>query len=372
MKIAYIMSRFPHLPETFILREMSELDKSGWDIRLYPLIFQKQDLIHDDAQNWLPRVKESHLFSAEVIKSNISMFIKNPRLYVNLLGRIVVENITSINFLLRGLLLFPKAVFFAYQMEKEGIHHIHAHYASHPALVAWIIHSLTGISYSVTVHAHDIFARTEMLKCKLESAKFIIAISEYNREYIANLVGEWVKEKTHVIHCGINPEYYTASQKYSPGGSSEKFEILSVGSLKKIKGQKYLVEACAILRDRNIPIHCRIIGMGKEYSDISRIIKEKNLEGIVEILGDKTEEEVARILPSAHCFVQPSLAEGLPVAVMEAFACELPLVATAISGTNEMISPNETGYPIRLAEMKILILLLGKVYRNSKDSNKCN
>jgi colanic acid/amylovoran biosynthesis glycosyltransferase len=367
-KIAYVMSRFPNLSETFILREMNELEGLGWDIQLYPLIFQQQAVVHADARPWIPRVHSTGFLSVATLRNNWRMFRRKPGVYLSTFLRMIAENWRSPNFLLRSLALFPLAVSFAWQMQVEQVVHIHAHYASHPALVAWIISCLTGIPYSITAHAHDIYARTEMLATKLRQAAFIVAISEFNKEYIANLAGEDVKAKTHVIHCGISPEHYAATARPSVVGDSGPFMILCVGSLKKIKSQIFLAQACKILRDRQIPFHCQMVGMGPEYELIHRYIQENQLEDQIEMLGGKSQDEVARILPEAHCYVQPSLAEGLPVSVMEALACNLPVVATAISGTRAAMSPNEAGYPIRKTEFHELARLLSRVYRNKADS----
>lgn len=367
-KIAYVMSRFPNLSETFILREMNELEKLGWDIQLYPILFQNQAVVHADARTWIPRAHSTRFIRWATIRNNWRMFIQKPGTYLSTFFRMLAENWSSPNFLLRSLVLFPLAVSFARQMQMEQVLHIHAHYASHPALVAWIISRLTGIPYSITAHAHDIYSRTEMLVTKLRQASFIVAISEFNREFIANLAGEDVKAKTHIIHCGISPEQYVSSVRPSADEVTAQIRILCVGSLKKIKSQIFLAQACKILRDRQIPFHCQMVGMGPEYEMIHRFIEDNQLEEKIEMLGGKSQEEVAQILPGAHCYVQPSLAEGLPVSVMEALACNLPVVATAISGVKASMNPDETGYPIRKAEFRKLSQLLSRVYRNKPDS----
>ena len=162
-RIAYVMSRFPHLPETFILREMTELERQGWQVALYPLIRQRQSVVHGEAGAWLPRVRRLPFLSAGVLAANGTALFRQPCCYATLWGRTLWENMTCPNFLTRAIALLPKAVYAAHLMKGEGVTHIHAHYATHPALVAWLIHQLTGISYSVTVHAHDIFVRTAML-----------------------------------------------------------------------------------------------------------------------------------------------------------------------------------------------------------------
>ena len=204
-KIAYIVSRFPHLPETFILREMIYLEKLGWQIDLYPLIIQRQEIVHEEARPWLARAQAVPWFSFDLLKANVSKMFNRPRLYFSLLWRVLKENFGSPKFLARALLLFPRAVWMADQFKAHEISHIHAHYATHPALVAWIINQLTGIMYSVTVHAHDIFVEKPMLATKLHDSVFVSSISEFNRKYLADMFGPWVTEKTEIVRCGIEP-----------------------------------------------------------------------------------------------------------------------------------------------------------------------
>ena len=345
-KIAYLMSRFPHLPETFILREMIALEEYGYEIALYPLIFQQQSVIHAEAQAWLPRVRHIPFVSPQILSANGRVLVQKPAGYARLWGQVIKKNLNSRKFLLRALALFPKAVYAARQMQQEGVAHIHAHYATHPALVAWLIHRLTGISYSVTVHAHDIFVETAMLATKLKEAAFIAAISEYNRTYLAEVVGPWVTEKTHIVHCGIVPDHYEPVPKPDP---KERFELISIGSLQPYKGQQHLVDACAQLRERGTPFRCRIIGEGELRLELERQIANARLETQVQLLGSKTQSEVAELLAEAHCYVQPSIItpagkmEGIPVSLMEALACCLPVVATNLSGVPELVRPQETG-----------------------------
>jgi len=190
-KIAYLMSRFPHLPETFILREMIELERIGWQIELYPLIIQEQSTVHAEAGQWIKRARYVPIFSLDVLSSNIRFFLQDPRLYLWLWWMVFKENLFNPAFLARAFFLLPKAVRMAELMKEDGIRHIHAHYATHPALVAWIIHMLTKIPYSVTVHAHDIFKEKSMLAVKMQSAKAIVAISEFNRRYLIDYLGGW-------------------------------------------------------------------------------------------------------------------------------------------------------------------------------------
>ncbi len=367
-RIAYLMSRFPQLSETFILREMSELECQGWELFLYPLVIQQPRVMHAEARTWIPRVHRLPYLSRDMFTAHRRLLVRRPAEYRRLLAQTLWENRTSPKFLSRAVALFPKAVQAATRMQQEGIEHIHAHYATHPALAAWLIHRLTGISFSITVHAHDIFVRREMLATKLRDAAFIVAISEFNRDFVARAIGDWVREKTVVIHCGIRPADY--AQPAVARGGEKYLEIINIGSLQPYKGQRHLIGACALLRDQGIPFHCRIIGGGQLRSELERQIVQAGLDGKVKLLGPRPQEEVGRILQTADCYVQPSVItpsgkmEGIPVALMEAFASGLPVVATSISGIPELVRPHETGYLVPPADAAALAGQLRNVYTN--------
>ncbi len=371
-RVAYVMSRFPHLPETFILREMVALESRGWQILLYPLIFQRQEVIHPEARPWIARAWRAGFFSPKVLGSNLRLLLRSPRRYLETLGQVLWENRTSPKFLLRAIILWPKSVALAQEMVSREVPHIHAHYATHPALAAWIVHRLTGIPYSITVHAHDIFVCHAMLETKLRHAALIVAISEFNRRYLGALFGNWIAAKTHVVHCGIDPARYAGEIRQWHNG--ERFEIIHTGSLQPYKGQRYLVEACALLRERGIPFRCRLIGGGELEADLRERIRALGLEEQVHLLGAKTQNEVAALLAESHCYVQPSVVtpsgkmEGIPVSLMEALASGLPVVATDISGIPELVRPEETGWLVPEKDPAALADALEWVYRHPAEA----
>jgi glycosyltransferase involved in cell wall biosynthesis len=373
-KIVYIMSRFPHLPETFILREMIAIEKLGWQIVLYPLIFQRQAVIHQEAQSWIGRVNKVPWLSWRVLIANLNNAIKRPGLYFSLWRQVLWENRSSIKFLLRVVVLFPRVVWMAEKIQADDVIHIHAHYATHPAFAAWLINQLTGIPYSVTVHAHDIFVEKTMLETKLNRAAFIVAISDYNREYLANLLGDWVREKTHIVRCGIDPAYYHGQENLRERNGH--LEIISVGSLHPYKGHTFLVKACALLRDSKVPFRCRIVGGGHLQSLLNGQIREHGLEEMVELMGPRTQDEVSRLLETADCYVQPSIItrsgkmEGIPVALMEAMASEIPVVATSISGIPELVQDEETGWLVPPESASSIAKALNSIYTEPEEARR--
>ena len=348
MRVAYIMSRFPQLSETFILREMIELERQGVSIGLYPLICQKQGRMHPQAEPWVSRAHCRPFFSLRVLADNLAVMIRRPLRYLSSWARVFAENAIHPPFLLRALMIFPQAVSFSRDMVREKTDHIHAHYATHPALAAWVIHRLTGISFSITAHAHDIYVRKTMLRTKLKAARFVAAISEYNRRLLSDHGGPSVAEKISVVHCGIDGDRYRPLPSTLEERRSR--DVVCIGSLQPYKGQDYLVRACRLLRDRAVPFRCRIIGKGEDYAALKSLIRELELEEEVELTGPRTQDEIGELLPRANCYVQPSVVtpsgkmEGIPVALMEALASGLPVIATDISGISELVRPGETGW----------------------------
>ena len=372
-KIAYILSRFPKISETFILREINTLEDQDWEISLYPLILEKQAVVHPEAKPWLEKLHYFPWISVDVARANIRTFWRAPFAYLKLWGRTMLGNGSNFKFLVRAFLIFPKAVRMAEEMQQGAIQHIHAHFATHPALTAWIINQLTGISYSVTTHAHDIYVTQTMLKEKMQAATFIITISEFNRIFLIKHIGKTIEEKINIIHCGIEPTFYAGTPSLP---SDDVFYIKSIGSLQDYKGMRYLITACALLVEKGIPLHCEIIGEGEERSHLEALIKEKNLEKVVHLAGAKTQKEVARTLKSANCYVQPSVItktgkmEGIPVSIMEALGSGLPVVASDISGISELVQSGKTGYlvPERVPEQ--LAETLAYIFQHPEEALK--
>jgi len=327
---------------------MTELEKLDLKIVLFPLIRQNSKVVHREAQPWIEKAFYTPYFSNGILLSNFKAVLTVPVKFFTAFLLIIYHNLSSLNFLVRAILLFPKSVHIAMQAKKIGIDHFHVHYATHPALVAWIIKFLTGITYSVTIHAHDIFIRKTMLAEKLGQAKFIVAISEFNKNYVSQEVSKSLLPKMHVVHCGIRPEDYVRDSSVQIEQGAE-YQIISIGSLQEYKGQKYLIEACSILKESEMNFHCHIIGEGEMRQVLETSIQEFALEGRVTLHGGLPQEDVASHLVRGNCYVQPSIIaknkkmEGIPVAIMEAMAAKIPVVATKISGIPEIVIHNRTG-----------------------------
>jgi hypothetical protein len=138
-------------------------------------------------------------FSGAALRTNFRLLLRKPGRYLSTFFLMIIYNLPSPKFLARSLYVFPCAVQMAVDMQSQGITHTHAHYATHPALAAWIIYRLADIPYSLTVHAHDIYVDRTMLALKLRNALFIRSISEFNKRFLIDRYGEQLADKTFVV-----------------------------------------------------------------------------------------------------------------------------------------------------------------------------
>jgi colanic acid/amylovoran biosynthesis glycosyltransferase len=344
-KVAYIMSRFPKLSETFVLYEMLALEQHGVDVEVFPLINERAKVMHDEARPFVARARYQPALSMPILKAQWRFLRTQPRAYLELWRDVLRGTWGSANYLVGGLGILPMAVRFAEEMRALGVTHIHAHFANHPTVAALAAHRLSGIPFSFTAHAHDLYVDQHMLERKVRAAAFVVAISEYNKELIVKRCGEDMRDKIKVIHCGVDTSLFRPRQKV-PGGP---FTIVCVGALEEKKGQTYLVEACRLLKQRDLDFVCHLIGEGPNRTALEQQIQRAGLAGRVRLEGGRPRAEVLRMLDQADVVALPSIRtksgrmEGIPVALMEPMACEVPVVSTSISGIPELVEDGVTG-----------------------------
>lgn len=344
--IAYMMSRFPKITETFILTEMIAVEAEGIAVEVYPLLREKTSVIHAEAQPYVDRAHFESFMSFSILKANLGLLLRQPLTYVSTICSVLWGVKSSANFLAGTLGIIPKAVKMARDMQRDGVTHIHAHFASHPAMAAMIIHRLTGIPFSFTGHGSDLHVDQTYLGEKLRRAAFAVTISRYNVEFMCEHAGEWAREKIKMIHCGIDTSLF---QPVASTTNKQPFTILMVAALREVKGHAVLMEACSQLKERGLDFRCRLIGSGELRKDIHADIDARGLNDHVSLLGPQPRDIVAAAMKDADVVVLPSIMgsrgdrEGIPVVLMEAMATGKPVVSTRQSGIPELVEDGVSG-----------------------------
>jgi colanic acid/amylovoran biosynthesis glycosyltransferase len=367
MKVAYIMSRFPKLTETFVLYEMLAVEKLGVQVEVYPLLREREATVHPDAQPLVERAHFHPFLSLQILLAQLDFLRRRPAAYFRTWLEVLRGTWGSWNFFIGALGILPKSVLFARDMERLGIDHVHAHFANHPTIAALVIQRLTGIPFSFTSHAHDLHVERRMLGEKVRASKFAVTISEFNKRVMFEECDEAAHDKIRVIHCGVDPGLLDQVREADP---ERPLEIVCIASLQESKGHRYLIEACHRLAQRGVAFRCRLIGEGPLRQEIESQIESLGLRESVQVLGGLPRKEVMDVIGSSDvaaltCVqISSGRRDGIPVALMEAMAAGLPVVATGISGIPELVEDGVTGSLVPPGDVEAIARALDRLARD--------
>ena len=343
--IIYIIGTYPGLTTTFIDREVMALRSMGVRLQILSIrqpwtkLSAEQEALRKDVTYLLP-VKWLPL-----IVSHLSYALTKPKRFFSTLVYLLTRPHPSLRARLMTLIHFVEGVYAAYMLRHTPGQHLHAHFIDRAATVALVASRLLGIPYSVTAHASDIYVNPVLLKEKLANAKFASTCTAYNRSYLSQFGKDLFNHKLLCIYHGLELERYVNEQHTRTGRPI----ILSVGQLQERKGLSYLVEACGLLRDREVQFECRIIGEGPLRPTLQEQIHQLELEDYVRLVGALPHEEVITQYQEATVFALPAILgkdgdrDGIPNVILEALSMGLPVVSTAHSGIPEVIEEGVNG-----------------------------
>lgn len=345
--IGILVSRFPRIEETYLLREINELERQGQPVVLIPLLLEYGKVVHEEAEPWIRRALYFPLFSAAIARANVVRFLRHPLQYMRLLLRLILGTLVRPGTLIRTLALFPKSVYLATVLPRLGLRHIHAHFATHATTMAYIIASLSDVTFSFTVHGPDVFVHRLLLADKLAKAKFVRTVSTFNKAFLTGLFPALARDKIEVVHMGLNPDVYERAS--AEASQKARLQLLSVATLVPNKGFPYLIDACARLIRDGVDVDCTIVGQGSLYDTTEEWIKHHGLSEHVHLLGPRPQHEVAKLMGECDVFVLPSVIaldgqmDGIPMSLMEAMAAGRPIVASSLSGIPELVEHGVSG-----------------------------
>ena len=343
--VAYIASRFPTVSETFVVRELDAVSAHDVDVRVLALFATPEGPVHDIARPWLDRVERAGPW--KVTSSIAWWLVRRPLRLVSSFGLVARGyGPKRLRLLVRAVVTLGIAASQARWVAQRDVQRVHAHFATYAALAGWMIKRLTGTPYSFTAHAHDLFIDQAFLREKVSEAEVVVAISDYNREFLSHFGGDDVTP-VRVVRCGIDvPSYPFRERALPPAGP---IRGLCVASLQEYKGHEVLLDALGIHGSGLERLSLTFVGDGPLRTGLERRVTELGLIDRVRFAGALTETQVLQELEAADLFVLPSVVasdgqmEGLPVALMEAMACGVPVVSTDLSGIPELVRPAVTG-----------------------------
>ncbi len=359
-KIAYVIKRFPHLSETFILHEVLELERQGLPLRIFSLLEPTGKVNEAAKEVRAPIEYVPHGFPLGTLKlfgAAIRQFRKRPTRFLAACFDALIRfhHLATPGHLLR-------AAFIAEQVEREGITHLHAHYANTPTTVARHVHKFTGVSYSFTAHAKDIYLSQRVsLAFKMSDARFVVTCTDYNHQYLSSVELRDESVPIHRIYHGLDLRRLPSETSRH---SSERVRplILCVARLVEKKGLLYLLEACSTLQAHGYDFDCRIVGEGPQRPALEGKIRDLGLSKRVTLWGAEKHEQVIEMYRQATLLALPCIIardgdrDGIPNVLVESLYMGVPVVSTAVSGVPELIESERNGLlvperdAIRLAE----------------------
>ena len=342
-RVGYVLKVYPRFSETFIVTEILAREASGEVLEIFSLRPPADPRFHPELArvqapvNYVP--KPAKLSEGWAIVARAQEL--NPEFagrWAQLLPQIAGYDPTEVH---QGIELATMAL-------ERGITHLHAHFGSLAARTAEIAAALSGITYSFTAHAKDIFHEDvdrSRLAQTLANASHVVTISEYNYRYLSSTYPAETAN-LHLVYNGLELKRFPYSAPQVPG---QTLRVAAVGRLVEKKGFDLLIASAAELRGRGLRLDIRIAGGGMLETELAEQITSLGLEGTVRLLGPRTQREVADLLRWADVFAAPCVvgkdgnADGLPTVLLEAMAMGVPAIASDVTGIPEVIHPAQGG-----------------------------
>jgi glycosyltransferase involved in cell wall biosynthesis len=337
-KVGYVLKRYPRYSETFVVNEILAHEAAGFALEIFSL--RPPEDTH--FQDLIARVRAPvNYLRTETVK--LADFWRS-------LGEAAAEFPGMFAALREGLrenvIEMYQSVLLARAVQRKGVGHLHAHFATSAASVARLASLIAGVPYSVTAHAKDIFheeVRPDDLMRKFGDAAAVVTVSDFNLEYLRQNYGP-AAARVRRIYNGLDLD------KFSYQTPSERPPlILAVGRLVEKKGFADLIDACAILAQRGTPFTCQIVGTGELEMSLREKVLALGLTKRVQLLGPRPQDELVDYIRRAAVFAAPSVVgsdgnrDGLPTVLLEAMALGTPCVSTTVTGIPEAVRDGETG-----------------------------
>lgn len=346
--IVYIVKMWPRLSETFVLNEVISLERRGVPIR----IFSAKEPNAGPSHSKLAQVRSEVTYLAlwphwkEALAGNLRVFGRQPGRYLRVLLEATAKVIHKRRF--AALRHFVRAGHLVDILRRKPADHLHAHFASTPALVAMFAHQLSGLPYTFTAHAKDVYLNDpRTFRVKLERARAVVTCTEYNRGFLLERFGSQYDGKVHCIRHGLDISQFefTPSRKANPGEPV----ILSVARLVEKKGLGDLIAAADILRHQGRSFRVEILGDGPLRQTLEAQVARLRLGDRVTLLGAQAHDMVCLAYQGASVFVLPCIIapdgdrDGIPNVLLEAMASGVPVVSTSVSGIPELVESGVDG-----------------------------
>jgi glycosyltransferase involved in cell wall biosynthesis len=350
MRVGLLVNQYPKVSHTFVRREAAGLEAAGLVLSRFSIRRVGESLV--DPEDVAEAARTRVLLDEPPAALASALAAAGPGL-AGAAGPLLALTRRGDRGLPQHLAYLAEAAILRRWCAEEGVDHVHVHFGTNSATVAYLCRRLGGPPFSMTVHGPEEFDRAPVigLARKVEAAAFTVAISDYGRSQLYRLVPRHHWERIHVVRCGLDADYLEAEPSAPPG----ERRLVFVGRLSEQKGAEVLIEATARLHESGRGFSLVLVGDGERRSALEEEIRRRGIADHVEITGWADGARVRQELARARALVLPSFAEGLPVVLMEALALGRPAISTYVAGIPELVRPGESGWLVPAGSVEPLV-----------------
>ena len=362
-RVAYLLSSYPAISHTFFLNEITELRKLGFIV----------DVASVNKPAWTSG--STSQLEAEALETTFYVKAMNPLRVLLVLLKILFTKpgvafrglrsalqLDGWNLASTGYALFylAEALLLGNWLSRRGHKHLHIHFGGPVATVGMLTAMAWKFSYSLMIHGPEEFYDVEKsyLQQKVERAKFVLCISDFCRSQVMKVSDPEHWGKLHVVRLGIDPEVFVPSPPVDHG---DGLEIVCVGRMVPAKGHLILLRAFSDLVRQGHKLRLRLVGDGGERGRIESFVSREQLDDVVTFEGALNHQSTRQKLARADIFVLASFAEGVPIALMEAMAMEIPCISTVVAGIPELIRDGREGLLVPASSQQALCSALARL-----------
>ena len=368
--LGMILKGYPRISETFISNEILLLEELGFPIHIFSMRQPRENFTHESVTriqanvDYLPETLLRPL--PRLIYHNFLLALQKPAVYARAL-KIALKRFLRTHKSATLKHLFQAGYLVHHLLPDRAITHLHAHFAHSPTSVAMFTSILSGLPFSFTAHAKDIYTSDpRQLREKLALARFVITCTDYNRRRLSQLCDGKPDSISHVYH-GIDTGLFSLDQEARQLPATP-YQILTVARLTAKKGLPTVYRALRELHARDIPFEHILIGDGEDRQKVLGLVERLNLKAHTCWLGTQPHDVVLDHYRQAHLFVLGCEVaangdrDGIPNVLLESMAMGVPVVATAISAIPELVETEKTGLlvqpgqPQQLADAMVRLL----------------
>ena len=352
MKIAFLVTQFPRISETFILNQITGLIDRGHNVDIYSYVRIDDQKIHDDVTKY-NLMSKIHYYKENMPTDKIGRLLGGISLLASHSAKHRRSLIKSLNVFRFGKkacslrLLYKIAPF----VGRGDYDIVYCHFGPNGEIGALLKDLGVFAGKLITVfHGYDMSSYLQshgldVYNYLFGKGDFFLPISNRWKKELISL--GCPEDKIEVHHMGIDPNRYTYVQ--SRIGQRDKIRVLSIGRFVEKKGIRYGVEAVGRIIRKHPEIEYWIAGDGELRGEVESVIDQMNLRQNIRLLGWRSQEEILDLITNSDIFLAPSVTskdfdqEGIPVALMEAMAMGLPVISTHHSGIPELVADGVSG-----------------------------